>query len=74
MTEESPSKNQIIINYCLPLTAVSFIISLCGFFKEESAQIYLWSSAVFSILAIIIVYCYTTDKVNQERSDEIESV
>ncbi|MBR4569338.1 MAG: serine/threonine-protein phosphatase, partial [Candidatus Riflebacteria bacterium] len=66
--------NQIIIKYCLPLTAVSFIISLCGFFKEESAQIYLWASAVFSILAITIVYCYTTDKVNQERSDELESI
>ena len=74
MTEESPSKNQIIIKYCLPLTAVSFIISLCGFFKEESTQIYLWSAAVFSILAVTIVYCYTTDRVNQERSDEIESV
>ena len=53
--------------------AVSFIISLCGFFKEESAQIYLWSSAVFSILAIVIVYCYTTDKINRERNEEIES-
>ena len=53
--------------------AVSFIISLCGFFKEESAQIYLWSSAVFSILAIVIVYCYPTDKINRERNEEIES-
>ena len=54
--------------------AVSFIISLCGFFKEETAQIYLWSSAVFSILAIVIVYCYTTDKVNRERNDELENI
>lgn len=74
MTEESPSKNQIIIKYCLPLAAVSFIISLCGFFKEESAQIYLWASAVFSILAIVVVYCYTSDRVNQERTDEIENI
>ena len=74
MTEESPSKNQIIIKYCLPLTAVSFIIYLCGFFKAESAHIYLWSSAVFSILAIAIVYCYTVDKINQERNDEIRNI
>ena len=74
MTEESSSKNQIIIKYCLPLTAVSFIIYLCGFFKAESAHIYLWSSAVFSILAIAIVYCYTVDKINQERNDEIRNI
>ena len=53
--------------------AVSFIISLIGFFKAETAQISLCFSAIFSILAIIIVYCYTKDLINKQRNEEIEN-
>ena len=74
MTEESPSQNQIIIKYCLPITAVSFIIFLCGFFNLESAKLALWASAVFSILAGVIIYCYTTDKINAQRNEEISNI
>ncbi len=68
---ESPSKNLIIIKYCLPLSAVSFIIFLCGFFIEGINILALSSSAVFTILISVIIYNYTIEIVNIQRDNEI---
>ena len=70
--KENPSKNLIIIKYCLPLSVVSFIIFLCGFFLENVYKTSLWASAIFTILVSLIIYCYTTEKITRQNQNEIE--
>ena len=71
---ENTSKNLIIIKYCLPLTAVSFIIFLFGFFFEDVVKTSLWAAAVFIILASLVIYCFTAEKITNDNIEEIENL
>ena len=73
MTDTS-SNNIIIIKYCLPLSVVSFIIFLCGFFLDGIFKTSLWAAAVFSILVCLIIYCYTTEQITNQNRNQIKNL
>lgn len=73
MTENS-NKNLIIIKYCLPLSVVSFIIFICGFFFEDALKTSLWAAAIFAILVSLVIYSYTTEKITNQNISEIDNL
>ncbi len=71
---ESSNKNLIIIKYCLPLSVVSFIIFICGFFFEDAFKTSLWAAAIFAILVSLVIYSYTTEKITNQNITEINNL
>lgn len=74
MTESLISNNRNVIKLCLPLAAVSFILFICGYIYDDVEKLALSASAVFAILAAIIIYCYTEDKVTNSKNTEISRI
>ncbi len=63
-----------MIKYCLPLSVVSFIIFLCGFIFDNVIKTSLWAAAVFVILAGLVIYSYTSEKITNQNLKEIKDL
>ncbi len=74
MTESLISNNRNVIKLCLPLAAVSFILFICGYIYDDVEKLALTASAVFAVLAAIIVYCYASEKVINSKDTEITRI
>ena len=74
MTEGLISTNKNVIKLCLPLGVVSFILFICGFIFNNVEKLALYASAVFSFLVAIIIYCYATEKAQNQHKLEMEQI
>lgn len=70
---ESQNHNLILIKYCLPLVAVSFVMLLSGFFNANAETVAFWDSIGFTLLGSIIGYFYASSKVEETYRLEVKS-